>query len=224
MTKVYVNGILGKIFGQFFQFKINNGFSALKAIDANREGFLKKIKDLSLDGISYQLIIDDELVCYKNSLIEKKNIKTIYIIPIVIGFGEAIASAIPALVSTTASSGLTIMGQVVAFAINTAISIGIQLGVAALTASSNNQGATPQPQVGVGGASALIEARGKSFVFASVENVASQGDPIPVGYGRVKCGSKVIHGSTKSYPTSVNNVIEFASVNLNNSLFNEYIS
>jgi predicted phage tail protein len=224
MTKVYVNGILGKIFGQFFEFKINNGFNALKAIDANREGFFKKIKDLSLNGISYQLIIDDELVCDKNSLIEKRDIKTIYIIPIVVGFGQAIAAAIPALVSTTAASGLTIMGQVVAFAINTAISIGIQLGVAALTASTNNQGATPQPQVGIGGASALIEARGKSFVFASVDNVASQGDPIPVGYGKVKCGSKVIHGSTKSYPTSMTNVVEFSSVNLNNSLFNEYIS
>ena len=57
MTKVYVNGILGKIFGEFFQFKINNGLSALKAIDANREGFFKKIKDLSLDGIGYQRIL-----------------------------------------------------------------------------------------------------------------------------------------------------------------------
>lgn len=224
MTKVYVNGILGKIFGQFFQFKINNGLSALKAIDANREGFFKKIKDLSLDGVGYQLIIDDELVCDKNSLIEKKNIRTIYIVPIVIGFGSAIAAAIPALVSTTAASGLTVMGQIVAFALNTAISIGISLGIAALTANTNNQGAPPQPTVGVGGASALIEARGKSFVFASLENMASQGDSIPVGYGRVKCGSKVIHGSTKNYPTSISNISEFSTINLNNSLFNEYIS
>lgn len=221
MTKVYLSGILGKIFGQFFEFKINDGFSALKAIDANREGFFRKIKDLSLNGIGYQLIIDDELICDKNSLIEKRNIKTIYIIPIIIGFGQTIAAAIPSLVSTTTASGLTALGQVVAFAINTAISIGIQLGVAALTASNSNQ-AAPPAQVGVGGASALIEARGKSFVFSNLENVASQGDPIPVGYGKVKCGSKVIHGSTKSYPTNISNVTEFESINSNNLLFNDY--
>ena len=224
MTKVHLYGILGKVFGNFFEFKINNGFSALKAIDANREGFFKKIKELSLSGVHYQIIINGEIVDNENKLIEKRCVKDIYVIPIIYGSGEAVAQGLNLVITEGAKAGaLTATGQMVAFAVNTAISIGISLAVALLTAGTSIQGSTPQPQ-GVGGASAAVEARGKSFVFSNVENVASQGDPIPIGYGKVKCGSKIIYGSTKSYPTNISNTDEFLNLNLTDILFDEYSS
>ena len=37
-------------------------------------------------------------------------------------------------------------------------------------------------------------------MFGSPLNTASQGTPVPVGYGRLKVGSKVVQASVKSFP------------------------
>ena len=42
----------------------------------------------------------------------------------------------------------------------------------------------------------------ESLIFSNVANVASQGAPLPVGYGRLKVGSQVIQATIKSYPQS----------------------
>jgi predicted phage tail protein len=222
MTKIYISGILGKIFGNFFELKIKNGFDALKGIDANKNGFLKKIKDLSSDGIYYQLIIDNEIIGNNNQIIEKRKIKSIHIVPIVYGSGAAVAVGLGMVVAQTGA--LTMAGQIVAFAVNTLVSVGISLAVSYLTQTQADQVSAPNqgPQA-VGGATAAVEARGKSYVFSSLENTASQGDPVSIGYGRFKCDSKIIEAATKNYPTSLDSVQEFATMQLN-SLFSDYIS
>ena len=40
----------------------------------------------------------------------------------------------------------------------------------------------------------------QSFIFSNIVNVASQGAPMPLGYGRLKVGSQVIQASIKSFP------------------------
>lgn len=231
MTKIYITGILGKLFGNLFELKIKNGFEALKGIDANKNGFLKKIKDLSLEGVHYQLIIDNEVIINNDSAIEKRKIKHIHIIPIIYGSGEAVAVGLNLTIQEGAKAGmLTLMGQIVAAAVNTVISLGISLAVSYLSRSQADQASAPNmgggsnsgPQA-VGGATAAVEARGKSYVFSSLENTAQQGDPVGVGYGRFKCGSKIIEAATKNYPTSVTDVQEFTQMSLP-SLFSEYIS
>tara|TARA_R100000152_G_C6744611_1_gene168303 strand:- start:510 stop:1106 length:597 start_codon:yes stop_codon:yes gene_type:complete len=42
----------------------------------------------------------------------------------------------------------------------------------------------------------------ESLIFSNIANVASQGAPLPVGYGRLKVGSQVIQATIKSYPQS----------------------
>jgi predicted phage tail protein len=57
---------------------------------------------------------------------------------------------------------------------------------------------TPKPEV-----EALeVEARGntQSLVFSNRVNLASQGAPVPVGYGRLLVGTQVIQATIKSYP------------------------
>jgi len=39
----------------------------------------------------------------------------------------------------------------------------------------------------------------ESLIFSNVANVASQGAPLPLGYGRLKVGSQVIQATIKSY-------------------------
>ena len=44
----------------------------------------------------------------------------------------------------------------------------------------------------------------QSLVFSNRANIASQGAPVPIGYGRLKVGTQVIQATVKSYPQSSN--------------------
>ena len=39
-----------------------------------------------------------------------------------------------------------------------------------------------------------------SMIFSNTANLASQGSPVPIGYGRLIVGSQVIQATIKSYP------------------------
>ena len=57
---------------------------------------------------------------------------------------------------------------------------------------------TPKPEV-----EALeieADAAKSSLIFSNTVNVASQGSPVPIGYGRLKVGSQVIQATIKSFP------------------------
>lgn len=45
-----------------------------------------------------------------------------------------------------------------------------------------------------------VSANKQSFLISSNTNLAQQGVPVPVGYGRLRVGSYVIQSTTKSYP------------------------
>jgi predicted phage tail protein len=56
----------------------------------------------------------------------------------------------------------------------------------------------PAPKVAA--AEATVGSAGQSFMLSSRDNLAQQGVPVPVGYGRLRIGSYVIQASVKSYP------------------------
>ena len=70
--------------------------------------------------------------------------------------------------------------------------------VGSLAFSAISYALSPKPEVQ--GVEATAQASRSSFVFGSALNTASQGTPVPVGYGRLKVGSKVIQASVKSFP------------------------
>ena len=41
-----------------------------------------------------------------------------------------------------------------------------------------------------------------SMLFNNVSNLAAQGEPVPIGYGRLKIGSSVVQATIKSFPMS----------------------
>ena len=199
MTKIYIKGALAKKFGNFFEMNVHNALSALKAIDANRNGFMKELFDLSKNNIEYILICNEKQINNSDELIEKRKIKTIYIVPAIIGSG---VEAAVALGMVTASGALTAGGMIVAGLVNGIISMAISLAVSFLTASLNKQAAPPQQNIAIGGTSAMIEAKGKSYIFSNRENLAQQGSSVSVGYGLMKIASNVISASIRSYPTN----------------------
>ena len=59
---------------------------------------------------------------------------------------------------------------------------------------------TPKPEIEA--LEITADASKSSLIFSNVANVASQGAPVPIGYGRLKVGSQVVQATIKSFPQS----------------------
>lgn len=220
MTKISIHGILGKKFGKTFNLKINSPTTAIKAIDANREGFILEIKKLSEKGLNYFVIIDGKFVEDKNEFIETKEIKTIDIVPSICGSGAAIVTW----ATGNAAANFTAGQVAAAFLINVAISSAISIGISFIMNALQNQTQPPQQasMLAVGGATSMLEAKGKSYVFNNMQNVASQGSVLPIGYGRMKIASQLIEANIKNFSTNETVQSEFliSDISSINDFFN----
>jgi len=54
-----------------------------------------------------------------------------------------------------------------------------------------------------GGEASVGSTKGSLLFQGGNANVASQGSPIPIGYGRLKVGSQIVQSSVKSFPQSI---------------------
>jgi predicted phage tail protein len=201
MTNIIIKGVLGKKFGELFKFKIKNPLEALRAIEVNRTGFFVELKKLNQAGCDYAIIVDGEVIKNEYELQENKKIKTIFIIPTIIGAGFA-APFVAAAIGLAGS-------KVAVFIIGTILQTAFSLGVSFLISSLQKTAAPPQQRIAVGGASASVEARGKSFIFSNPQNTAKQGSSIPIGYGKFKINSNIIEINIKNYNSNADNKTEF---------------
>ncbi len=218
MTHIYIKGILGKKFGNYFTGFVKNAYSVIKLIDANKHGFFKTLLDLSKKNMFYAIICDGKIIETENDFLERRKINKIDIIPMMIGSGEAVALAI----GLTAGS---FSATVVAGVVNAIVATAISLGVSFLMSAINKQ-ASPkmsQQQIAVGGATAYVESKGKSYIFSNKQNLVSQGGSIPVGYGQMKISSHIIHASIKNYSTNQTAQDEFKLFS-SSSAFLDYIT
>ena len=59
----------------------------------------------------------------------------------------------------------------------------------------------------IDGGEVIVGGDSKSLMFSSSQiNLAAQGSPLPIGYGRLKVGSSVIQSSLKSLPQTINSI------------------
>ena len=172
MTTIRLHGILGKEYKNVFSMKIGNPNSVLSAIDCNRSGFIKRVIELQKQGLAYDIIVDKTRVTKNQDLYSKRSPKTIDLVPVIVGSGPVVGFLF----------GGSLVGSLVGSLAFSAISYAL----------------SPKPEVQ--GIEATAEASRSSFVFGSPLNAATQGTPVPVGYGRLKVGSKVIQASVKSFP------------------------
>ena len=180
MTKIYLHGILAQEYGKVFKYHIAKPKDALKAIDANREGFIPRILQLQQKGFLYDIIVDKQKVVSAHQL-EIGGVERIDIVPAIVGSGF-IGTAVSWLFS----------GKVLA---NIVVAVGLAAVQYALT---------PKPDLGMPEQqrlSAEAAAQKSSYIFSTEINTAEQGTNVPLGYGRLKVGSAVIQSSMKSFPT-----------------------
>jgi len=179
MTNIRLHGILAKEYGQNFYLNVGRPKNVLHSIDANRDGFIRRLIQLQKEGVVYEIIINKTRLTDKEGLATQNNPATIDLIPAIAGSGP-IAAGVAALLG--GGGAALLIGKVAAAVFWAALAFAL----------------APTPEVEQQSA----EAQGSkaSQVFSNLSNVASQGAPLPLGYGRLRVGSQVVQSTIKSYP------------------------
>jgi len=229
MTTIIFEGYLGKIFGKKIKIHLGNLNKIIDSIDCIKNGFRKKLIELSNKGCHYSIVRKNSDL-YFVPLVSgggKWFIVIIAVILIVVGVGALLmaglsmsflatggavvgsmsaattAAASAAFLGTFAIGATTFstLGVIAATLVSTGLSLLAQ-GIMALTQRDSPQ-AVAQQTSHTGGNVSSTAAKNRSFVFSNNENVGTQGNRIPIGYGRYISNSNVIFVSLKNYDTNL---------------------
>ena len=186
MTDVYLHGILAKEYQSHFKLNLNSSTHVLKAIDANREGFIARIFQLQREGFYYDVIVNKKRIKKPEDFKRLDEASRIDLVPIIVGSGEIIIGFL--FPGAMGAAGFAGTAAAVAAAV-------INAGIAYLL--------TPKPDLGLPAEqdiSAEAAAQKESYIFSGNINLVRQGTPLPLGYGRLKVGSSVVQASVRSFP------------------------
>ena len=158
MVKVILHGKLGKVFKPKWDLDVKTPREALRALEANTSGEFTRylISTMKDKNIGYKFVVDG----YK--IIDQADL-TLMNKPL---DGTNTIEVIPVI----GGSGLTVI--LIQIAISVVLSI-----VSALLA--------PSPKVNLGTGGSGESARKESFLFSGKDATAKQGNPVPIGYGRM---------------------------------------
>lgn len=189
MTNIYLHGELRNLYGEHFKLNIESAKDTFRAINSNRKGFIATVKKLMGKGVYYRIIIDDEVVQNTKELEIQKVPKEIHIVPVVWGAGS--------------NGGMQILLAAVMIAVsfipgvNVAVATGLKMVGAALAVQGVMTLLYPPPKPDF---NQEVSAGGKSYLFGSKPGNVSQGQAVPVGYGRLLIQSSQISATANHYP------------------------
>jgi len=193
MMTILLYGHLGKKFGRVHRFYVSTVSEAVRALSANYEDF----KQALIDGGEYRITRGGREEVTKDTLDFPQSTKeTLRIIPVVSGSGGGgIGSIIVGAFLIWATGGLAAIGGV-----STGLGAGFITGSAATFIGSIGMSMV------LGGVAQMLfsppdppstttresVANVPSFGFSGAINTTSQGNAVPVCYGRMMVGSQVI--------------------------------
>ena len=181
MTKIRLHGILKAEYGDCFYMDISRPRDVIKAIDANRDGFRKRLIDLQKEGMYYDILVDKQKVDKKSFLKNRKPMQ-LDIVPLITGHGP--------------------VGMFIA-------SVVISIAIAVVMYALMDPGT-------IDGGSQAVGSGGESLIFqGGAANVSNQGDPLPIGYGRLMVGSNVIQSTVRSLPQTLKSIDSMTAVRYN---------
>lgn len=210
MTNIYLYGKLGKVFGYKHSYAIRKPIDAIKALMANKKNFKKIFRTWPKEGKFYEIICDGKIIQNENELLNSRKIENIHICPVIVGAGGrnklGVLQIVLGVILIATGIGLAALASGGGLAGGLAA---IKAGTAGFAGIAFNIG------VGfvVGGVMSLLfpppvpsfqqDVQSKSYLFSSLENSTVQGAPVPVGYGRMRIGSKIIETSLE--PVNLSN-------------------
>lgn len=206
MRTVHLYGRLGEEFGRRFELKVDSVAEAARALEANFPGrFYEAIRNGAYHLVRGQSHDDGETL--DESLLGfRYGAGDFHIVPVVAGsggntkgiitivIGVVIIAAALVLTAGAAAPGLLALSAPAFTIFGATVSIGqlALLGVA-MTLSGVSTLLTPTPKAPKFKGSEKKE----NFFFNGPINVAVQGGPVPVVYGRARIGSTVVSGGTE---------------------------
>jgi predicted phage tail protein len=182
MTRINLHGLIAFEYGSNFDINLRTPKDVIKALEIQCVGITNRFRELAKKRCNYQIIVDGKEINLMDLNAMKIKPIEIDIVPFIHG---AFITALITVAITWISSNIALVSAIIAVA-TAAISI--------LTMPK------PESQKPIS-----VSTRGSSgsFVFSNKVNAASQGVPVPVGYGRLLCGSQVIMSTFKSFSVRV---------------------
>jgi len=190
MTNIYLHGELRNLYGEHFKLNIESAKDTFRAINSNRKGFITTVKKLMGKGVYYRIIIDDEVLSDSKELGIQKIPQEIHIVPVVWGAGSN--GGMQILLAAVLIATSFIVPTNFAFAINALRMVGAALAVQGVMTLLYPPAKPDFNQE--------VSAGGKSYLFGSKPGNASQGQAVPVGYGRLLIQSSQISATANHYP------------------------
>lgn len=171
MTKINLHGILKYEFGEILPLNIARTRETIDAIDSVKKNFKSRIYELARENIHFNIIADGESIKDLNQLEMKKNFKQIDIVPVIAGGVELV----------------------------TVILINIAIMLVSMAIQYAMRPKPPKPPEAQQ-LQSEISGQKSAFIFSNRANLTQQGQPVPVGYGRLRVGSSTIQTTVKSFP------------------------
>lgn len=193
MTVIRLHGILKKEFGETFNMSIRRAKEVIDAISANKPAFKNRINELSQQGIHYSIVVDGEAIQTQEQYKAATSPCIVDLVPVICGYGAVAVGVVGAglIWGGVVAGGATFVGAAVIG------SMLVSAGVAAL-GMALQMAMAPKPEMKR--TESTISGAKQSFMLSSKANLLEQGNPVPVGYGRLRVGSSVIQATVKSYP------------------------
>ena len=214
MTTIVFHGLLAKKFGKKIKVHLGRLNDFVPAIDAIKSGFRQFLLKLNANNQDYTAHLE-------------KNGTEIHLVPSITGSGKTLmivvavvliivacivawylapylgTSFLGTLTGTAAfTGGMSTIAGIGVVAVGVAFTVGVNLLITALTmpkAPGSSEATGKAAMMANGGSTSTLDSNARSFVFDNLQNNASQGNAVPIGYGRMKVASNVISVSMKNY-------------------------
>jgi hypothetical protein len=186
MTQVILHGILAKEFKQSFSLAIKRPKEVFDAVSCSHSNFRNRIVELAKQGVHFALLVDGKKMTSMEELSIASDNQKIDIVPVICGSGPLVLVVVGVAVSL---GGAAIGGMVGSLLVSVGVGL-FMMGIQMMLA--------PKPKMER--PESVVNSAKQSFLFSSKANIAEQGIPVPVGYGRLRVGSAVIQSTIKSYP------------------------
>ena len=205
MTQVTLHGILAKEFRKNFSLAIKRPKEVFDAISCSHSNFRNRIAELANQGIHFSLLVDGKKMTAIEELSIASDNQKIDIVPMIFGAGPV--GLIVGGIALAIGGGTALAAGVVgfsAFLATAAVSLGVGIAMMGIQMALAPKPEMQRPE-------SVVNSAKESFLFSSKANVAEQGIPVPVGYGRLRVGSAVIQSTIKSYPQAFEKEIALKS-------------
>lgn len=196
LKKIKLLGHLRKKFGKEYTFDVSSPAEAVKALCHQVKGFREYLQNGKGKGQKFKIIVGDSALFDVEKQLTMQTSNDISIVPLIKGSGGDLGNVIlgGALLASSLGFGPLgglFVGEFAAFA-GIGAAIGTGVGGALLFSGLSGMLFKP-PQVMT--PSETNKDNDRSYLFNGAVNTTQQGQPIPIGYGRMRIGSQVVSAS-----------------------------